>query len=105
MNALHLLWSETIWLGVEMRDVQGLRRHVSTFSELRVFLLLEVKKWRLFRSATFSPGFAGFEAYSVFLRIVHFTVTGYEARVDLVLIHFFLLYSVNHALLMQTDIL
>ena len=97
MNALHLLWSETIWLGVEMRDVQGLHRHVSTFSELRV--------WRLFRSATFSPGFAGFEAYSVFLRIAHFTVTGYEARVDLVLIHFFLLYSVNHALLMQTDIL
>ena len=67
--------------------------------------LLEVKKWRLFRSATFSPGFAGFEAYSVFLRIAHFTVTGYEARVDLVLIHFFLRYSVNHALLMQTDIL
>ena len=105
MNALHLLWSETIWLGVEMRDVQGLRHHVSTFSELRVFLLLEVKKWRPFRSATFSPGFAGFEAYSVFLRIAHFTVTGYEARVDLVLIHFFLLYSVNHALLMPTNIL
>ena len=49
-----------------------------------------------------SSVFAGFEAYSVFLRIAHFTVTGYEARFDLVLIHFVLLYYVNHALLVLT---
>ena len=48
---------------------------------------------------------AGFVAYSVFVRIAHFTVTGRnEARVDLVLIHLFLLYYVNHVLLMLTNI-
>ena len=39
------------------------------------------------------------------LKVAHFTVTGEnEARVDLVLIHPFLLYYVNHVVLMLTCI-
>ena len=87
---------------MEMQYVQGLRPCLHFFRVTRLPLVRGVKMATV-SQRNVSPAFAGFEAYSVFLRIAHFTVTGYEARFDLVLIHFVLLYYVNHALLVLTN--
>ena len=77
--------------------------HVSTRSSL-LSLVRGVKMATVSQRYVFTR-VTGFVAYSVFLRVAHFTVTGRnEARVDLALIHLFLLYYVNLVLLMLTNI-
>ena len=84
--------------------MQGLRACLHFFLSSLLSLVRGVKMATVSQRYVFTR-VAGLVVYSVFLRVAHFTVTvRNEARVDLVLIKLFLLYYVNHVLLMLANI-